>query len=103
MKNYTITWSDAALVSLRKIHDFIAPTNTLRAKKVVKSLYLSADTLSILPLRNPIEKSLVNEPIQYRFLLKNYYKIIYFIDNEEVVIVYIFDTRKNPTKLLIGE
>jgi plasmid stabilization system protein ParE len=62
----------------------------------------SSVTLAFFPSRNPFEPLLRDEPIVYRFLVKGNYKIIYFVDNEEVVIVLVFDTRKCPNRLLSG-
>jgi plasmid stabilization system protein ParE len=88
-------------LSLQRINDFTAEISLEGAKNLVKELVKHSQTLSTLPRRNPIEPSLVSAPVEYRFLLKWNYKIIYTILETDniVLIVLIFDTRQNPRKL----
>ncbi len=100
---YTIIWSDFAMVSLKGIYNFVALDNKIAAEKVVKEIFLYANTLVIFPNRNPREPLLLENKIEYRSLLKWHYKLIYYVENENVIIVSIFDSRKKPEKLLTGE
>lgn len=45
------------------------------------------------------EPLLIKYSVIYRYLIKGDYKIIYSIENDEVIINRIFDTRQNPKKL----
>jgi len=57
------------------------------------------NALSSLPARNPIEPLLAEEPIVYRSAVKSNYKVIYTIEQDSVMIVDVFDTRRDPSKL----
>lgn len=99
MKQYTVVWSQVAANALHEIHDFIRSNSPQGAKKVVRELIKVGQSLQTLPLRYPIEPLLAEEIIQYRFAVKWNYKIIYTVEEEQVIIVQIFDTRQAPDKL----
>jgi plasmid stabilization system protein ParE len=103
MAGYTVVWTDTAYSSLRKVHDFIAEDSPEGAKNVVKELVRLSQSLETLPRRNPIEPSLAEASVEYRFLAKWNFKIIYTIltDDQIVLVVLVFDTRQNPKKLKI--
>ena len=102
-EQYDVVWSDKAYQSLRHIHDFIAGDSPEGARNVVKELVKQTQTLDVLPRRNPLEPALKNAPVEYRFLLKWNYKIIYTILEKDhiVLVVLVFDTRQNPKKLIL--
>lgn len=105
MNNYEISIGDYAIADLKSIYDLIAQSSNNQAKKQVNALLKTIGSLDNLPFRNPIEPNLKDEVEIYRFALYGNYKIIYYIDsqNDTVVVVRIFDTRKNPDKLKSGE
>ena len=86
MDEYRVIWSDKAYQSLRSVSDFIAEDSPEGAKSVVRELVKHSQTLSILPRRNPIETALTDAPVEYRFLLKWNYKIIYTVLESEIQI-----------------
>jgi hypothetical protein len=46
------------------------------------------------------EPALLNRKLEYRYLIETHYKIIYSVENEEIVIIHVvFDTRQHPEKL----
>ena len=101
MADYTVVWSDKAYDSLRKVHDYITIDSPGGAKKVVLELVRLSQSLENLPRRNPIEQDLANAPVEYRFLVKWSFKIVYTVLEGEkmVLVVLVFDTRQNPKKL----
>lgn len=101
MADYTVVWSDKAYNSLRKVHDYLQQNSPEGAKKVVLELVRFSQSLEDLPRRNPVEPDLASAPVEYRFLVKWNFKIIYTILEEEkmVLVVLVFDTRQNPKKL----
>jgi plasmid stabilization system protein ParE len=103
MTEYHVVWSDRAYETLRKIADFIGKDSRQGAKNVVRELVQHSQSLSTLPRRNPVEPSLAEATVEYRFLLKWNYKIIYTILEQDaiVLIVLIFDTRQDMAKLEI--
>ncbi|MFN0037637.1 MAG: type II toxin-antitoxin system RelE/ParE family toxin [Saprospiraceae bacterium] len=99
MKTYSVTWTLPAIAALRDIYDFIRPDSPEGAKRVVTELVSLGNSLSTLPSRNPVEVLLADEPVVYRFAVKWNYKIIYTIESEDVMIVEVFDTRRDPRRL----
>ncbi len=99
MKTYSVIWTLPALASLRDIHEFIKKDSPTGAKKVITELVAVGNALSTLPARNPIEPLLAEEPIIYRSAVKSNYKVIYTIEQESVMIVDVFDTRRDPSRL----
>lgn len=101
MEEFQVVWSERAYDTLRKIVDYVSQTSPKGAKDVVKELAKTAQTLVVLPRRNPVEPLLSDAPAEYRFLLKWHYKIIYTVLESEgmVLVVGVFDTRQNPDKL----
>ena len=98
-KTYTVVWSNKATSSLQAIHNFIQNDSPQGAKKVVRELVKLAQSLQTFPLRFPIEPLLAEEAIEYRFVTKWSYKIIYTVEENQILIVNIFDTRQSPSKL----
>ncbi|MFN7118393.1 MAG: type II toxin-antitoxin system RelE/ParE family toxin [Saprospiraceae bacterium] len=92
-------WSQAAIDALRNIHDFIAQDSPQGAKKVTQELVKLGQSLEIFPSRYPLEPLLAEETLQYRFTVKWNYKLIYTVEETQVLIVLIFDTRQLPEKL----
>ena len=101
MTAYNVVWTEQAYESLRKLHDFIAVDAPEGAKKVVRALAKHSQSLEKMPRRFPCEPALENAPVEYRFVLKWNYKIIYTIleSDKTVLVVLVFDTRQNPLKL----
>ncbi len=51
MKPYKVRWTDAAVLDLRTIHDFIAAENPLLAARIAGLIVKKADTLDTFPGR----------------------------------------------------
>ncbi len=99
MNEFTVEWTDRAYLALRSIHSRIALQSEAGAKKVVRDLLLHSKTLAKMPRRCPIEPALLGAPVEYRFLLKWHYKIIFTVIEEEqkVLVVLVFDCSQNST------
>ncbi|MBC7776915.1 MAG: type II toxin-antitoxin system RelE/ParE family toxin [Phycisphaerae bacterium] len=99
MKTYAVIWTLPAIAALRDIYNFIKSDSVEGAKNVATELVALGNSLTHLPSRNPVEKLLTDEPIVYRSAVKWNYKIIYTIEKDEVMVVDIFDTRRDPRRL----
>lgn len=99
MKTYEVIWTLQAILSLRVVYDFIKKNRPEGAKNVVTELVSLGNSLSTLPFRYPIEPLLAKEPVVYRCAVKWNYKVIYTIDEQNVMIIKVFDTRRNPKEL----
>lgn len=73
-----VLWTDSALSQLEDIYDYYKIKASPRiAKKLVKTLIEETIVLESNPLIGAKESLLSKRPYEYRFLLKNNYKIIY--------------------------
>ena len=100
MEGYNVIWTIKAIVSLQNLHNFIKTESPESAKKVITALVSLGNTLSTLPYRFPLEPNLIDEPEKFRFVVKWNYKLIYTIEDDQVMIVEVFDTRRDPSKIL---
>lgn len=102
MKHH-IVWSDKAVRALELIHAFIALDSEIAAKKVIAGIVASVDHLISFPLAGSIEPRLEKLYYEYRYVVYRHYKVIYRLESDAtIIIVLVFDTRQNPTKLKLG-
>ena len=71
------------------------------AQKIVYGIVDESILLEKNPYLGQFEELLEDRFEEYRYLVYENYKIIYWIDNKNnmVVIAHVFDTRQNPIKL----
>jgi toxin ParE1/3/4 len=67
--------------------------------KTITVIYTRAKSLLNFPLLGEKEELLNFREENFRYLVEGNYKIIYWIDDEVIRIVSVFDTRQNPEKL----
>jgi len=95
-----VLWTDTALSQLESIYDYYkAKASPAIARKLVKTLVETTILLESNPLMGTKEPLLSDRPFEYRFLLKNNYKIIYRFNDNFIRIVSVFDCRQNPVKI----
>ena len=98
-----VRWTELAEDRLEKIFQFYFDAAGHRvAQKTVSEIVNSADSLSFMPYKAPVEQSLTGRKFVYRSLTVNkIFKIVYFIDEQSscVVISTIWDCRRNPFDL----
>lgn len=100
--NFEVIWSKFSENQLDEIFDYYTSVAGLNvASKIVQQIILSPEVLKNNPELGQIETFLENHNIQYRYLVKWNYKIIYSIDfeNSHIKIADVFDTRQNPIKI----
>jgi len=96
-----IEWSDSAVEDLQHIHDFIANYSKPRAGRIVDRIFERITILESGFVRiGQVEELLSDREFEYRYLVEDYYKIIYRIVRDKIEIVKIFDVRQNPEKLI---
>jgi plasmid stabilization system protein ParE len=92
-----VLWTDSALSQLEDIYDYYKIKASPRiAKKLIKSLVEETIVLESNPLIGVKYPLLLERPFEYRFLVKNNYKIIYRLNENLVRIISVFDCRQNP-------
>ncbi len=102
MEKIVIRWTESAVEDLKNIYDFISNSITEDyASQLVDLLYNKPNNLTSGVEIGQREAALSNRKKEYRYLIESHYKIIYSIENKELVIIHtIFDTRQNPAKLI---
>lgn len=84
---------------LRKIFDYYKNKVSKNvANKIINSVF---NTTDILKTQNiGVKEGLLKHLNQdHRYLVEGNYKIIYFVNNGNIYITHVFDTRQNPIKL----
>ena len=96
-----VLWTDSALSQLEDIYDYNKIKASPRiAKKLVKAIIEETIVLESNPLIGVKESLLSERPFEYRFLIKNNYKIIYRFNENLIRIISVFDCRQNPKKIV---
>jgi toxin ParE1/3/4 len=96
----TIKWSEKADADLKRIFkSFEYSYNKSYAKDLVNELENRTLVLVQYPEIGQTEELLGFRNENFRYLVEGNYKIIYWIDEEVIRIVSVFDTRQNPEKL----
>ena len=95
-----IIWTDFAIENLKEIFDYYAENATKKvAHKIKKQILTSTKQLVDHPRSGQIEFNLQELNQDHRYLVSGNYKIIYRINEDQVIISDVFDTRQEPTKM----
>ena len=70
-----------------------------KISEIVEEVFKKAETLKNFPYSGQKETMLSNRKNLYRRLVVRYFKIVYFIEGENVFVVAFFDTCQDPNKL----
>lgn len=95
-----VVWTEPAREDLQTIYDYYAEISPLIAERQVIRIVDATDLLE-----TGFEKMGQKEPLlkdykyEYRYIVKDNYKIIYRVLSNEIVIDMVFDTRQNPEKM----
>ena len=93
-----IIWLPEAKKHLKEIYLFYKENRSLNAAiKVREGIYSSVIPLKIFPLMAPVEIFSTKTDKDYHSLVvSKYFKVVYFIDKENIYISAIFDCRQDP-------
>ncbi len=96
MENYSVIWIDSAKKDLLDIIDYIAQDKIDTAKSIYHKLKDKASSLSNMPLKGRIVPELKIYGIDiYREIIENPWRIIYRVQNDEIIILVVIDGRRN--------
>jgi plasmid stabilization system protein ParE len=95
-KLYQVVIPQTAKESLRSIVNHIKKDSPIAAHKVRRELLQLARSLSELPERFSKEEYLLEKSGNYRSITRWHYKIVYKIEEDEVVILRFIHTKQNP-------
>jgi plasmid stabilization system protein ParE len=98
-----IVWTDKAKQHLKNIFDFYVETAGRKiAIKIVTDIKVATKPLTKFPQMAAVEPFLSDLPEKFRSLVvSKHYKVIYYMDNEAVHILAVWDCRQNPDNLKI--
>lgn len=100
---FEIVWTEFAERQLDLIFDFfLLKAGESVARKIVLSLIRSAEILKSHPKTGAIEPVLASMQEEFRYLVEGNYKLLYFLREKSVIIIDVFDTRRNPRLIKRG-
>ncbi len=95
-----IEWQDPAKRKIQDIFDYYNLTAGARvARKITRRIVESTRILVKNPMGGQREWLLEDMPYEYRRLVEGYHKVVYRIDGDTVLIVDIWDCRRDPADL----
>lgn len=98
---YAVIWAPHALNDFDRLIEFIAQRNPLNAKTIFQKIRRRAESLSTFPLRNRLVPELALIGIDtYRELVMDPYRLIFRIVNRHVLIIGLFDGRRDLEEVL---
>jgi toxin ParE1/3/4 len=100
---FTIVWTRAAIVDLDRIIEYLAvDAGVDRALRLYEKVRDRIDSLSHLPRRGRIVPELESIAVlEFREILMDKYRIVFRIDGTKVVLVGIFDGRRDLEAILV--
>lgn len=102
MSAYKIQWTPFSLTCLDEIFDYIRSKakSSAPAKKVVSNIIKRTEQLQSHPLSGNTELLLIETGQGSRYIVEGNYKIIYQIEDNNVIITDVFHVKQNPKKVL---
>ncbi len=93
-----IIWDKKAHQDLNNNVSYIAKQSPQNAIKVLNTLLELPNSLKIFPFAYPKEPSFNNDNI--RFIVKWSFKMVYFITDDIIYIMRVFNTSQHPNKIM---
>ncbi|MGZ5426301.1 MAG: type II toxin-antitoxin system RelE/ParE family toxin [Thermoanaerobaculia bacterium] len=101
-RHFTVAWATIAEQDLTAILDFVARGSPAGATKLLLRLEQRASSLETLPLRGRIVPELLKIQVrEYRELLIGPYRLVYRVESARVVVLGVFDGRRNLEDILL--
>lgn len=99
-----IIWTDFAIDNLKDIFDYYSNKASKKvAHKIRKQILESTKQLINNPESGQVELNLEKINQNHRYIVCGNYKVIYKVENKEIIINDIFDGRQNPIKMNDGK
>jgi plasmid stabilization system protein ParE len=99
--SYQIVWSDKASDQLDFIDAYLRIEAPAYVHKIVDGIIDAPNILKTFPRSGPVE-FILNETIEYRYVVYSHWKIIYYIEEQKIMIASLFDTRQIPLRIWEG-
>ncbi|HCI13352.1 MAG: plasmid stabilization protein [Gallionellales bacterium GWA2_60_142] len=102
-KPYQVLWTHTAQQDLSEIINYIAQDSVDEALAIMGKLETKASLLITLPNRGRIVPELLHTGIsQYRELVSAPWRIVYRIENRQVLIMAVLDSRRDLQTVLLN-
>lgn len=101
-----IIWTEFAIKELNNNFEYLKENASLKvARNEIKKIFRETKRLKKHPEIGQIEEELLGRSQEYRYLIHQTYKIIYWINKDkfQIEIVDIFDTQQHPLKIKRGK
>lgn len=95
-----VIWLPRAIRRVREIHSYYKLKSQKAGDKLIQDIKETTGNLSQFPEIGALEPALSDVSISYRYLLvRSIYKIIYFVENNTVYIVTVWDCRQEKNHI----
>jgi len=102
-KSYQVSWTHTAQQDLTGVVEYIAHDSIDEALAILHKLEMKAALLSTLPSRGRIVPELLHTGIsQYRELISAPWRIVYRVENRQVLIMAVLDSRRDLQTVLLN-
>ncbi len=91
-----VLWAESAKKDLQNIYGRVAQKSPERAKEVLLAIVTKAGTLNTEYAKGAPVALLAKEPDPYKVVLSGFYKIIYSIVGETVVVETLYHEKQEP-------
>jgi toxin ParE1/3/4 len=101
-RHFEVLWTETAIRDLEQIVDYLEQEAPMAAQRIFDRIAESSRTLDTLPLRGRIVPELARFEIAiYRELIIPPYRMIYRVSTDRVLVVGVFDSRRNLEDILL--
>ena len=102
-KSYQVLWSHTAQQDLTEFVEYIAQDSIGDALAILQQLETKTALLITLPNRGRVVPELLHTGIsQYRELISAPWRIVYRVDNKQVLIMAVLDSRRDLQAVLLN-
>lgn len=101
--SFEVLWAEVAIQDLERIVDFVELEAPMAAQRLFDKIAERSTTLETLPLRGRVIPELARYEINvYRELLIPPYRLMYRVDGKRVLVVAVFDGRRDLESTLLA-
>jgi toxin ParE1/3/4 len=102
-RRFEVFWTETAIRDLEQIVDYLEQEAPMAAQRTFDRIAESSRTLDTMPLRGRIVPELARFEIAiYRELIISPYRMIYRVSTDRVLVVGVFDSRRNLEDILLA-
>ncbi|HKH44476.1 MAG TPA: type II toxin-antitoxin system RelE/ParE family toxin [Thermoanaerobaculia bacterium] len=102
-RRFEVLWTETAIRDLEQIVDYVEQDAPMAAQRIFDRIAESSRTLDTTPLRGRIVPELARFEIAiYRELVIPPYRMIYRVSADRVLVVGVFDSRRNLEDILLA-